>query len=736
MKNKIEEFIGKIINDDCMKIMKNMPDECIDLTITSPPYDDLRDYENNLVWNNNVFKEVANDLFRVTKKGGVVVWVIGDKTTKGNKSLTSFKHALYFQEIGFNIYDVIIYEKAGSGPPHPNRYFNTFEYMFILSKGKPKTVNLLRDKKNSCAGMSTFGNITRREKDGSLVNKGKKIINEFGVRTNIWRYNNGKGFSSKDKIAYEHPATFPEKLVEDHINSWTNIGDIVFDPFGGSGTTAKVSMQLKRRWIYIEKVEKYCTIAKKRIATIDQNTDYKTIIIKNNIDITLQKLNDNYLNLSETGNIFCIVKTQYKDGVVEKDFFDVIDFATKKLGLYYINTIIIPEETDYTDNILYCVWFVKNKENFYFNKDKIREKSIWKDVEWGKRTKNYNPKGKDPGNVWIPTIDDGKANITKHILLSVEEIFNRIFNATLIENDKYLLILDNNKLKNYKYNDNGNIEIIREVYKDINFGKTTTTKLKDESEVKVIFNTSESMDLIKNEKVDLIVTSPPYWDLKNYYKKNQIGQESYDIYSSRMKLVWQECYNKLNSYGSIWININIRVRDGKPILLPKLFIDQCKNLGFLYRGILIWHKSSGIPTNSKNLSDHHEYILIFTKSDKCKINIGNLILYNDYKNSKISNKLIWNINRKAGSVGKNTIHPAIFPTELINRIVVTSSNENDIVLDPFLGSGTSLIASVNNKRNFIGYEYNEGFKSLMQERFAKEIKFKDVNIEYLENIVY
>lgn len=732
MKNKIENFIGEFINDDCTKIMKNMPDECIDLTVTSPPYDDLRDYENNLVWDNKTFRKVARELFRITKKGGVVVWIIGDKITNGNKSLTSFKHALYFQEVGFNIYDVIIYEKAGSGPPHPNRYFNTFEYMFVLSKGKPKTVNLLRDKKNSCAGMSTFGDITRREKDGSLVNKGKKIINEFGIRTNIWRYNNGKGFSTKDKIAYEHPATFPEKLVEDHINSWTNVGDIVFDPFGGSGTTAKVSIQLNRRWIYIEKVDKYCTIAKRRLADINQKTNYKTIIIKNNIDTAIQKLNENYSNLSETGNIFCIVKTQYKDCIVERDFFDLIDFATKKLGLYYINTIIVPEETDCIDNILYCVWFVKNKEKYYFNKDTIREKSIWKDVEWGKRKKNYNPKGKDPGNVWIPTNDDGKANITKHILLSIEEIFNKIFDATLIENDKYLLILDNDKLKNYKYNENGKIEFIKANSQDINFGEEVDIRLKDELKVKVFFGTSENMEYVQNGKVDLIVTSPPYWDLKNYYKENQIGQESYEIYSSRMKNVWQECYNKLNSFGSIWININIRVRNGKPILLPKLFIEQCKDLGFIYRGILIWHKSSGIPTSPKNLSDHHEYILIFTKSDRCKVNFHNLISYSDYKNSKICGKLIWNINRKAGSIGKNTIHPAIFPTELINRIVNISSSESDTVLDPFLGSGTSLIASINNRRSFIGYEYNEEFKDLMQERFEKEIIFKNLNIEYIE----
>lgn len=273
MKKDINNLLGKINNDDCVKFMKKLPENCIDLTVTSPPYDDLRDYENKLVWDYNTFRKVARELYRVTKKGGLVVWVIGDKTINGNKSLTSFKQALYFQEVGFNIYDVIIYEKAGSGPPHPNRYFNSFEYMFVISKGKPKTVNLLRDKKNSCAGMSTYGDITRREKDGSLTNKGKKIINEYGVRTNIWRYNNGKGFSSKDKIAYEHPATFPEKLVEDHIKSWSNPGDIVFDPFGGSGTTAKVSIELDRKWIYVEKVAKYCNVAKKRLENVGVNFD-------------------------------------------------------------------------------------------------------------------------------------------------------------------------------------------------------------------------------------------------------------------------------------------------------------------------------------------------------------------------------------------------------------------------------------------------------------------------------
>ncbi len=262
---KIEDFLNKIINGDSLEVLQGMPDNAIDLIVTSPPYDDLRDYNKEIIWNFDKFKDIASELYRIMKKGGVIVWVVGDKTKNGNKSLSSFKQALYFQELGFNIYDVIIYEKTGSAPPHPNRYFNTFEYMFIISKGKPKTINLLKDKENKWGGHETYAEITRREKDGSLTNKGKKTINEFGVRTNIWKYINGKGFATKDKVAYEHPAIFPEKLALDHIHSWSNEGDIVLDIFGGSGTTVKMAKQLQRKWIYIDKVTEYCKIAQKRI---------------------------------------------------------------------------------------------------------------------------------------------------------------------------------------------------------------------------------------------------------------------------------------------------------------------------------------------------------------------------------------------------------------------------------------------------------------------------------------
>lgn len=460
---------------------------------------------------------------------------------------------------------------------------------------------------------------------------------------------------------------------------------------------------------------------------------YKTIIIKNNIDICINEITSNIEKLTKDGSLFCIIKTQYKDGVVDKDFMNLIEYGIS-LKLSYINTIVIPNNTEMLDNILYCVWFTKDKKDYYFNKDSIREKSIWKDVEWGKRQKNYNSIGKDPGNVWIPTEDDGKANITNHILLSEKEIFDKLLSTTLLKNEKYLLI--NDEKTEYKYKDfDYEKKIILNKYSDINFGNFVSESEYDEYKGKVIFGTSENMEKIEDGSVDMIVTSPPYWDLKDYYKKNQIGQESYEIYSDRMYSVWNQCFNKLKDNGSIWININIRTRNGNPILLPKLFVEQCNKIGFKYRGILIWHKSSGIPTSARNLSDHHEYVLIFTKSNNSKIDVKRFEKYCDYKNENISRKLFWNINRKAGSVGKNTIHPAIFPTELINRINIVSTEVGNLVLDPFLGSGTSLIASLNNKRSFIGYEFNEKFEELMNTRFQNEIvDFNNNNVDYISTI--
>ncbi len=247
-----------LIHGDCLEKMKDIPDGSIDLVVTSPPYDNLRTYNGSLDWSFEIFKKVANELNRVLKKGGVIVWVVGDSTIKGSETGSSFKQALYFKEIGLNLHDTMIYQKDNCPFPSNNRYYANFEYMFVLSKGSPKTFNAIADRENKSFGRAISG--TNRQKDGTtkpIKNKGKQI-EKYGVRFNVWLVSEGKRQT-------EHPATFPDKLAHDHIVSWSNEGDKVLDPFMGSGTTGKQARLLKRNFIGIEKDETYFNIAKKRI---------------------------------------------------------------------------------------------------------------------------------------------------------------------------------------------------------------------------------------------------------------------------------------------------------------------------------------------------------------------------------------------------------------------------------------------------------------------------------------
>ncbi len=254
--------LNKIYCENCLVTMSKMQDNFVDLVVTSPPYDNLREY-NGYVFD---FESIARELYRIIKIGGVLVWVIGDATIKGSETGTSFKHALYFKDVcGFNLHDTMIYEKSGS-IPSSNRYTQIFEYMFILSKGKPLHLNLIRDKENKWAGSKTFGRTSFRKKDGSIVVKsGKRIISDIGMRTNIWRYANGYGFGQKNKIAYEHPATFPEQLAKDHILSWSNEGDLIYDPMCGSGTTLQMAKECNRDFIGSDISKEYCKLANRRV---------------------------------------------------------------------------------------------------------------------------------------------------------------------------------------------------------------------------------------------------------------------------------------------------------------------------------------------------------------------------------------------------------------------------------------------------------------------------------------
>lgn len=243
----------QLIHGDCVEEMKKIPDVSVDLSVTSPPYDNLRTYNgNNTLWGEHVWKAVIQDLFRVTKQGGVVVWVVGDATIKGSETCTSFKQALLAKECGFNLHDTMIYAKQNPVPYHHNRYNPQFEFMFILSKGTPKTFNPIQE---NTKGFKTG---KYRYPDGMLKKANTPIIKKTKMLNNIWYYVvGGKGNN--------HPASFPEKLAEDHIISWSNECDTVLDPFMGSGTTGVACKNLNRNFIGIELDEQYYEIARKRI---------------------------------------------------------------------------------------------------------------------------------------------------------------------------------------------------------------------------------------------------------------------------------------------------------------------------------------------------------------------------------------------------------------------------------------------------------------------------------------
>lgn len=233
----MNRFINKVLHGNSVDIMKNIPDNSIDLT--------------------------------VTKDGGIVVWVVNDQVIDGGESGNSFRQALKFQEIGFKIYDTMIYHKNSASFPETGRYSQVFEYMFVFLKGKkPNTVNLIKDKKNTWAGHSTFGTPSVRKKDGSIKKmKEGFTVGEYSSRYNVWYIVNGKGFGG-DKLSYNHPASFPESLAEDHILSWSNEGDIILDPMCGSGTTLKMAKMNNRNFVGIDINEEYVSLSEQRIKNV------------------------------------------------------------------------------------------------------------------------------------------------------------------------------------------------------------------------------------------------------------------------------------------------------------------------------------------------------------------------------------------------------------------------------------------------------------------------------------
>jgi DNA modification methylase len=257
----VAEFVNKISQGDCLEVMKKFEDGSIDMVLTSPPYDNLRNYKGFVF----EFESIARGLLRVVKDGGVVVWVVGDATIDGSETGTSFKQAMFFRNIGFNLHDTMIFRKRNPVPQiYRRRYSNEFEYMFVFSKGQVATHNPIMVE---ClhAGLELNGTTYKNySKDDQKRAKMAKPVKDQKIKGNIWEYVVGKNL--EDQEAKGHPAPFPCELARDHISSWSNEGDLILDPMCGSGTTCKAALQLGRRFIGIDISPEYCEIARSRLA--------------------------------------------------------------------------------------------------------------------------------------------------------------------------------------------------------------------------------------------------------------------------------------------------------------------------------------------------------------------------------------------------------------------------------------------------------------------------------------
>lgn len=454
---------------------------------------------------------------------------------------------------------------------------------------------------------------------------------------------------------------------------------------------------------------------------------FQSIILNRNIIP-----NKEYSSLLENnGVLWVITEHTYKNDICQMNPYDMIDYFQEKENLY-LRTIIVwinsnQEENSFmTNRYKYILMFSKEKD-FYFTKDPIREKHKWAHLDWGKRKHRYHPLGKDPGTVWITVLDDGKGKTIGHKTLTEKDVYKRLVLSTTKENDK--VYLD----KSIDIEVEGREYTIEETQDKINIFKTVVsnnkvtekTNINLTEEVKYIIHNQSSEDMknvVEDESVQTIVTSPPYWDLKNYKNNNQIGyKESYEEYHNRLNKVWNECYRVLKKDGSIFINVNTLTKNKNMILIQKDIIKHMQSIGFILKDVIIWTKPSGIP-NPNLLSDHFEYIMWFVK-DINSYKVYNHELPKDYLVEGLEgNGNVWSMFRKAGNIAKKLPHPAIYPNELVNRCVLLTTKEGDTILDPFLGSGTSLIESINLSRSFIGFEINLDYMDIIQHRIDNEIQ--------------
>jgi len=449
--------------------------------------------------------------------------------------------------------------------------------------------------------------------------------------------------------------------------------------------------------------------------------------------------------LRKDGTLWVLCDNYYYDGELIPIPF-IVGEELEKLGFYLRNIIIwynLEKEnlSRGLTNRYSCILFASKDKDYKFNIDNIREPHIWKDVEWGGgRRSRYHPKGKNPSNFWLK-IESRRGVTLRHVPLSIDEVIERCILAGSDEGDMILGIFTEKtpfeevakKLRRNFLNCSSGV-IYEEIPK-VKVDETSSTSFKKVPEFptgKIYYRSSEKMDEVPNESVQLIITSPPYWGLRDYGVKGQIGfGESYDKYLERLRKVWEECYRVLTPSGSLWVNINKRIIEGKMLLFPLDIARTVVDVGFYLKEIVIWHKPIFVPTTGpKNLTDRHEYILFFTKQKNgylFKVPTENFVDYLHDRNKLLGN--VWKMYRRIGNIGKpievvtaekKIKHTAVYPEELVKRIILLCSNKEDIVLDPFVGSGTTVVVANKLGRRWIGYEVNPEYKVIIDWRLKNE----------------
>jgi DNA modification methylase len=730
-----EKFSPKVINESATNI-KSVKNESIDYVYIDPPYGGNITYlDLSTIWHAWLgFELNKKDFSLEVIEGGdiknsksdytdLLKQSIGEihRVLKTNKFLSiafSHKDLSYWYHIlngcesaGFEYVNTIYYSPYYNSFQKIRNPLSTLTGQLILNFKKTKNPKKIKQQKN-IKSVNEF-----------IVEKVKKIISRRG--------------DSKTEIIFNDllPLMLESGLLKDN-QSKINVIKLLSDNFMYNNNTCTWSDSKPKS---------------DELIKIIPNKLFGQIVLKfpkinneealNKIDPLINLLYDRLDN----NGVLWVICDNVKTG---KSIFPVAYILSEKFqkkGFYVQNNIIWPHMKNdkhvLSDAHSYILFLTKDAKKYNFSKDPIREVPIWKNIEWGKRSFRYNEKGKDPGNVWLPTLDNGAGKITKHLFLKYHEVLDRIILTSQV--DKEILIISdevtpklkniNHKIETVLYDSIVPNNAIQEILIKKSTNKHIDTNISTEH--KVFFSNSENLNNIKNKSINLIVTSPPYWDLKNYDNENQIGfKENYHEYLKRMEIVWRECIRVLKDDGTFWININSRKVDGVFYAIHLDFIKSLSKLGFTLIETIIWHKSSGIPVGDTNFTDRFEYILGFVKSNAKSVIVNEMELV-DYKNDELPTTPInvWNMNRISGSLTKGLEHPAMFPEELPKRIIQMFTKPGDTIFDPFLGSGTSMVAAIETFRNSIGYELNISYKPIISKKIDQAVSqlfFSNAKIEY------